>query len=44
MVKEYTLTDEPVGSRYYISPELIDGKIDEIKKSIDVYSLGKILY
>lgn len=39
-----TVTDEAIGSRYFIAPELEDGKIDEIKATSDVYSLGKILY
>lgn len=39
-----TLTEEAVGSRYYMAPELEDGKIEEVSYSSDVYSLGKILY
>lgn len=39
-----TSTNEAVGSRYYMAPELADGKIDEVEFSVDVYSLGKIFY
>jgi serine/threonine protein kinase len=39
-----TLTAEAVGPRYYIAPELEDGRADEVDKKCDVYSLGKLLY
>ncbi len=39
-----TLTEEAVGSRNYIAPELEDGRIKIISNKCDVYSLGKILY
>lgn len=39
-----TLTDEAVGSRYYMAPELEEGKTDKIMPYSDVYSLGKIFY
>lgn len=39
-----TLTEEAVGPRLYIAPELEDGRLDEISSRCDIYSLGKILY
>ena len=39
-----TDTSEAVGPRFYMAPELEDGKVDDIKERADVYSLGKILY
>lgn len=39
-----TVTDEAIGSMYYIAPELEDGKMDKLSPSSDIYSLGKILY
>lgn len=39
-----TPTSEAVGSRFYMAPELEDGKNLDIDPSADVYSLGKILY
>lgn len=39
-----TITDEAIGSMYYIAPELEDGKMDKLSPSSDIYSLGKILY
>lgn len=39
-----TLSREAVGSRYYMAPELEEGKTKEISYASDVYSLGKILY
>ncbi|AXV38814.1 serine/threonine-protein kinase [Methanobacterium sp. BAmetb5] len=39
-----TITSEAVGSRYYMAPELADGRIDEVPYSADIYSLGKIFY
>lgn len=40
----FTLTEEAVGPRLYIAPELEDGKIDKVSDKSDVYSLGKLLY
>lgn len=40
----FTLVDEAIGARRYAAPELEYGKIEKIKPSADVYSLGKILY
>ena len=39
-----TSMDEKVGPRYYIAPELEDGKLENITAQSDVYSLGKLLY
>jgi serine/threonine protein kinase len=39
-----TDTSEAVGARFYIAPELEDGRVDEPEASSDVYSLGKVLY
>lgn len=42
--ERFTLTEEAVGSRYYMAPEFAEGKIESVTKTSDVYSLGKILY
>ncbi|MFI5322988.1 MAG: protein kinase [Thermodesulfobacteriota bacterium] len=42
--KRITLTDEAVGPRNFIAPELEDGRLELISTKCDVYSLGKILY
>lgn len=39
-----TLLDEAVGPRYYMAPELEDGKLEEITRVSDIYSLGKLFY
>jgi len=39
-----TLTDEAVGARLFIAPELEDGRTQLISEKSDTYSLGKILY
>ncbi len=39
-----TLTEEAVGPRLFIAPELEDGRFSEISSKSDIYSLGKILY
>lgn len=39
-----TQTMEQVGSRYYIAPELEDGRSSSVENSVDAYALGKILY
>ena len=40
----FTLTEEAVGARNYMAPELEDGRRDDVTVAADVYSLGKILY
>lgn len=40
----HTLTNEQVGARFYIAPELEDGRAEEVKPVSDIYSLGKLLY
>src|ERR1044072_632440 len=35
-----TETVEAVGARYYMAPELADGRAEDIKPAADVYSLG----
>lgn len=42
--ERFTLTDEAVGPRLYIAPELEDGHADKVTFASDVYSLGKLLY
>lgn len=39
-----TLTDEAVGARLFVPPELEDGRSDDVTPRSDVYSLGKLLY
>ena len=39
-----TLTEEAVGPRFFMAPELEDGRLKDISPKSDVYSLGKILY
>ena len=39
-----TPTEEAVGPRFYMAPELEDGRQLEVKYAADVYSLGKVLY
>jgi serine/threonine protein kinase len=39
-----TLTEEAVGPRLFIAPELEDGRVDKVSDKSDVYSLGKLLY
>jgi serine/threonine protein kinase len=40
----FTQTMEQVGSRYYIAPELENGRTDQVTEAVDSYALGKILY
>jgi serine/threonine protein kinase len=42
--ERYTLLDEQVGSRFYMAPELADGKAEEVGPQCDIYSLGKVFY
>jgi serine/threonine protein kinase len=39
-----TLTEEAVGSRFYMPPEYADGRAELVGKKGDTYSLGKVLY
>ncbi len=39
-----TLTEEAVGPRLYMAPEVEDGRLDKITPQVDSYSLGKLLY
>lgn len=39
-----TSTDEAVGPRYFMAPELEDGRNPDVDARADVYSLGKLLY
>ena len=43
-VKRETELHEAVGPRMFMAPELEDGRMDRIDPSVDIYSLGKILY
>jgi len=40
----HTDTLEAVGPRLYMAPELENGRIDNVTKASDIYSLGKVLY
>ncbi len=39
-----TLTDEAVGPRLFVAPELEDGRAEQVSARSDVYTLGKLLY
>jgi hypothetical protein len=39
-----TPTSEAVGPRYYMAPELEDGRCLDVTRRADIYSLGKVLY
>ena len=44
--QRFTVTEEAVGARLYMAPEMEDGRVmpEKITAASDVYSLGKILY
>ena len=42
--ERHTLIDEAAGPRWFIAPELEDGRIESVTPQSDVYSLGKLLY
>jgi serine/threonine protein kinase len=39
-----TSTDRVVGARYYLPPEAAMGRLEDVRPTFDVYSLGKVLY
>ncbi|MBX7055688.1 MAG: serine/threonine protein kinase [Pyrinomonadaceae bacterium] len=43
-LERLTEMQEQVGPRYYMAPELADGRLEDVTPSADVYSLGKLLY
>jgi len=40
----HTQTQEAVGARLFMAPELEDGFLEEIKPTLDICSLGKLIY
>jgi len=42
--ERFTLTKERVGARYFIAPELVNGRLDVVKETADIYSLGTLLW
>lgn len=42
--ERYTESGEAVGARYFMAPELEDGRAQDVTPAADVYSLGKLLY
>ena len=42
--ERHTATMEQVGSRYYIPPEMEDGRADQVSSSSDIYCMGKVIY
>lgn len=42
--ERHTLTNEQVGSRYYIPPEMEDGRADQVTSKSDIYCMGKVIY
>ncbi|MGH9948248.1 MAG: serine/threonine protein kinase [Pyrinomonadaceae bacterium] len=43
-IERVTELQEQVGARFYMAPELADGKLEDVTPASDVYSLGKLLY
>jgi hypothetical protein len=43
-VERATQTREEIGARNYIAPEVAKGRVEEPEPTIDIYSLGKVLY
>ena len=39
-----TLTDEAMGSKDYIAPEMESGRRERVTSAVDVYALGKVIY
>jgi serine/threonine protein kinase len=42
--ERFTETEERVGPAGYMAPELEGGRLDQVKPTCDVYSLGKVLW
>ncbi len=42
--ERFTNTQEAVGPRLFMAPELEDGRLDDVTSRCDTYSLGKLLY
>ncbi len=43
-LERVTEFQEQVGARFYMAPELADGRLQDVTPAADVYSLGKLLY
>ena len=43
-LERMTETVEQMGPRYFMSPEMADGRAEKVNPTADVYSLGKLLY
>lgn len=42
--ERFTIMKEAVGPRYYMAPELEEGRVEQVSTRSDIYSLGKVLY
>jgi serine/threonine protein kinase len=42
--ERFTITEEAVGPRLFMAPELEDGRVQQVSEKSDTYSLGKLLY
>lgn len=42
--ERHTMTNEQVGSRFFMPPEFEDGRAESVTKESDIYCLGKLLY
>jgi len=43
-IERLTSTTEAVGPRWFMAPELEDGRVEAVSPKADCYSLGKLLY